>query len=330
MVELAPPSMSNPSRPGDPGDPVPASSRRGFQEYAYRSIDVFAERPFTGAPLAVFTDARGLDATAMKTIARELNRAQTAFLFPDESTDGVPRMRVFTPLGEVPAGHYPSIGAAFALSLERGGQATPALRVVFQGDSGPVSVSTFARVMTVRQPAPALGAVYADTDAALATLGLREDQRMAGVPFQAAAGGVSYLVMALRNRAALRSIRFRQDIWERTIRHFEAPRIAAFTLETDRAGSTAKVRVFSPDIGVEEEPATETVCGPLTAFLCRYGFLAAESPQMLVLEQGAEVGRPSFLHVAIERDADSVTSVRVGGQCVAVGEGKILAQVTLP
>ncbi len=42
MVELAPPSMSNPSRPGDPGDPVPASSRRGFQEYAYRSIDVFA------------------------------------------------------------------------------------------------------------------------------------------------------------------------------------------------------------------------------------------------------------------------------------------------
>ncbi len=330
MVRISEQSMPTPSRPGDPGDPIPASSRRGFKEYAYRSIDVFAERPFTGAPLAVFTDARGLDAAAMKTIARELNRAQTAFLFPDETSDRAPRMRVFTPLGEVPMGHYPSIGAAFALALERGRQAAPEARVVFQGDTGPVSVSTFARVMTVRQPAPALGSVYTDVDAALATLGLREDQRMPGVPFQAASGGVSYLVMALRNRAALRAIRFRQDIWERTIRRFEAPRIAAFTLETDRAGSGAKVRVFSPDIGVEEDPATETVCGPLSAFLCRYGFLAAESPQMLVLEQGAEVGRPSFLHVAIERDADSITGVRVGGQCVAVGEGKILAQVTLP
>jgi trans-2,3-dihydro-3-hydroxyanthranilate isomerase len=316
-------------RPGEPGDPVPASSRRGFREYTYRLIDVFAERPFTGAPLAVFTDARGLETASMQTIARELNRAQTAFLFPDVTSDGVPRMRIFTPFGELPAGHYPSIGAAFALALEHGAQGTPAPRVVFQGESGPVSVSAFARVMTVRQPAPSLGSVYDDADAALATLGLREDQRMAGVPFQAAAGGVSYLIMALRNRAALRAIRFRQDIWDRTIRRFEAPRIAAFTLETDRAGSSAKVRVFTPDVGVVEDPATETMCGPLTAFLVQYGFLAAESPQMLVFEQGAEVGRPSYLHVAIERDAEAVTSVRVGGQCVAVGEGKILAQVQL-
>ncbi|MBN2191286.1 MAG: PhzF family phenazine biosynthesis protein [Polyangiaceae bacterium] len=321
--------MSNSSRVVEPSEPIPASSRRGFREFTYRLIDVFAERPFTGAPLAVFTDARGLDPVGMQIIARELNRPQTAFLFPEPSSEGAPRMRIFTPFGELPAGHYPSIGAAFAMALEQGAQTTPANRVVFQGEGGPVSVSTFARVMTVRQPAPILGAVYPDTDAALATLGLREDQRMAGVPFQAANGGASYLVMALRNRAALRAIRFRLDIWERTIRRFEGPRIAAFTLETDRAGSTAKLRVFAPDSGVEEEPASETVCGPLAAFLVRYGFLAAESPQMLLLEQGAEVGRPSFLHVAIERNADSVTSVRVGGQCVAVGEGKILAQVTL-
>lgn len=87
------------------------------------------------------------------------------------------------------------------------------------------------------------------------------------------------------------------------------------------------MRAFTPDVGVTEEAASESACGPLAAYLVRYGFLAAESPQMLIIEQGAELGRPSFLHLAIERDADSVTSVRVGGQCVSVGEGRILAQV---
>lgn len=319
--------MSYSSRAGETGDPIPSSSRRTYREYGYRLIDVFAERPFSGAPLAVFTDARGLDAAAMQTIARELNRPQTAFLFPDPASPEVPRMRVFTPLGELPAGHYPTIGAAFALTLEQGTQ--PAPRVVFQGDSGPVSVSTLSRVMTVRQPAPVLGSIYPDVDAALATLGLREAQRMAEVPFQAASGGVSYLIMALRDRQALLDIRFRLDIWDRTIRHFEAPRLVAFTLETDRPSSSAKVRVFAPDTGVIEDPATETACGPLAAYLVRYGFLPGDSPQMLLLEQGSEVGRPSHLHVAIERNAEGVTSVRVGGQCVAVGEGRILANVAL-
>jgi len=316
-----------PRQPERKRTPAPASSKRTVKSYSYRLIDVFAERPFTGAPLAVFTDARGLDSTVMLALARELNRSRTVFLFPHEDTARSPRVRVFSPQGELPSAHYPTIAAAFALAVDRVGDGTepPASRMVFESAEGPVSVSTFARVMTVRQSEPGIGAVYDDVDAALGTLGLNESQRMQGVPIQAASSGVPYLVVALRNRAALQSIRFRDDIWHRTLRHFAASKILAFTMETDRSGSTAKMRVFAPDVGIPEDPATETACGPLAAYLARYGLMSAESPQMLLFEQGSEIGRPSFLHVAVERDAESITSVRVGGQCVVVGEGNIVA-----
>lgn len=299
------------------------------REFRYRLIDVFAERPFTGNPLAVFSDARGLGTDTMQVIARELNRPQTTFVFPAEDDSHNPRVRVFTPNAELPRPQYPTIGAAFALECDRGTRgSSTGQRVVFEAADGPISVSSFARVLTVRQPLPVFGDYYGDIDAALAILGLTDIDRLPGAPVQAVDGGVGYTLVPLRNLSAIRRIGWRQDIWERTVARTAAPKILAFTLETERATSMAKMRVFAPDVGVQEDPATETACGPLAAYLIRYGFLAPESPQVLVLEQGAEVRRPSFLHVAIERGNSLLTSVRVGGQCVAVGEGILSAEVS--
>jgi trans-2,3-dihydro-3-hydroxyanthranilate isomerase len=301
-----------------------------LREFQYRLVDVFAERPFTGSSLAVFTDARGLTDETMQAVAQELNRAQTAFVFPSADVAAPPRVRVFTPREELPRAEYPTIGTAFALELERGSEnQAKQQRVVFESGDGQISVSSFARVMTVRQPVPELGPEYGDTHAAMAILGLTEADRMQGVPLQAATAIESFLVVPLRNRAALERIRFRMDIWERTVRSFLAPRMLAFTRETDRSGATAKLRVFSPSTGILEDAATESACAPLSAYLVRYGFVALQSPQMLLFEQGAEVGRPSYLHVALERNADSVTAVRVGGQCVSVGTGSLWAPFSM-
>ena len=87
------------------------------------------------------------------------------------------------------------------------------------------------------------------------------------------------------------------------------------------------MRVFSPDVGVLEEAATETACGPLAAYLVRYDLIPSKPSQVLAFEQGAEVDRPSFLHVALESSDREVQAVRVGGQCVSVGEGTICVAV---
>ncbi len=301
--------------------------RTEAREFRYLLIDVFAEQPFTGVPLAVFLDARGLLPKTMQRIAHELNRAQTAFVLP--SNDGSPpRVRVFTAHEEVPYCRSPALGTAFALELET--RRPPPLstrRMLLESENGAVSVSSLAQVLTIRKPIPELGAVYPDEDAAYATLGLSPSAALPGMPVRSASSGTPFLIIPLRNRDALKEIRLRRDIWERTIRQFEASRLLAFTLEAERATATAEMRVFAPDMEPAEESATEAACGPLAAYLVHYGLVSAESPQRMLFEQGAEVDRPSYLHALVERDATQVTSVRVGGQCLCVGEGRLRARV---
>ena len=300
-----------------------------LRRFRYLLVDVFAESPYTGAAVAVFTDARGLGSETMQSIARELNREQTSFAFPARDPKAHLGVRIFTPELELARAQCSTIATAFALDYERGlEQKRNVERIVFDGTDGPVSVSSFARLLTAAQPNPELGELFSDSDAAIACLGLTHADCMTGEPIQLASSGDPFYIVSIRNRAALRKIRFRRDIWERTLQHTDAPKLIAFTLETERSNSTATMRVFSPDIGVLEQAATEMACGPLAAYLVRYGFVAAESPQLLVFEQGAYVGRPSFLHAVIERDEASVTSLRVGGQCVSVGEGTVIAPVS--
>src|SRR4051812_34577963 len=86
----------------------------------YRVVDVFTDRPFAGNPLAVVLDADDLDTAELATIARQFNLSETAFpLLPtdDERAAGADyRLRVFTPVVELPFAGHPSIGAAWVLT----------------------------------------------------------------------------------------------------------------------------------------------------------------------------------------------------------------------
>lgn len=312
--------MALPSRPSyQAEESVPGSSR----PYHYRLVDVFTDQRFSGNPLAVFTDARGLDTERMQRIARELNHSETTFVFPpfDQSHDY--SVRIFSPHAELPTGSYPSIGTAFALSQERVVAALPRHRMVFDEASGPVSVSLVSPITTTKQELPRFGSVYPETHTAAAVLSLTLDDLIPGLPVQAVASSMPFLLIAVNGLDALRRIRLRTDIWERTIRRFEAPHIYAFTLESERSGSTATARMFAPALGISEAPATESAGGPLAAYLVRYRLVPARRELLFVFEQGAEIGRPSVVHVSAEQDNDELTQLRIGGQCVMVGEGTI-------
>ena len=65
-----------------PSDSVEDASPSSSRPYRYRLVDVFTHKRFSGSPLAVFTDARGLNTELMQRLARELNHAETTFVFP--------------------------------------------------------------------------------------------------------------------------------------------------------------------------------------------------------------------------------------------------------
>jgi len=83
---------------------------------SYLHYDVFTGEALLGNQLAVFTDARGLDTAAMQRITREMNFSESTFVLPAEQSDTDIRMRIFTPMNEMPMAGHPTIGSTFALA----------------------------------------------------------------------------------------------------------------------------------------------------------------------------------------------------------------------
>ena len=84
----------------------------------YLLVDVFTDKPFGGNPLAVFLDGEDVPERLMQRIARELNLSETTFVLPPEDPANLCRLRIFTPLEELPMAGHPTVGSAFALAVE--------------------------------------------------------------------------------------------------------------------------------------------------------------------------------------------------------------------
>jgi trans-2,3-dihydro-3-hydroxyanthranilate isomerase len=121
----------------DPVVVVRAESEIGAmpRTYAFVKVDVFTTVPFEGNPLAVFTDARGLDTATMQRIACELNLSETTFVFPPADPKNAALVRIFTPRSELPFAGHPTIGTAYVL---RGDSQAEAL--ILEEGVGPVPV----------------------------------------------------------------------------------------------------------------------------------------------------------------------------------------------
>lgn len=292
--------------------------------YRYRLLDVFTDRPFGGNPLAVFTDAQGLSGEAMQSIARELNLSETTFVLPPRNPSHHYWVRIFTPLAELQNAGHPTIGTAYALALEeRIRREQEAQRVVFEEESGPVSVMLESPMITMQQPLPEFGPIFDQREAVAAMLGVEHGSLVPTLPIQSVACGVPYLIVPIADLASIASVRLRSDIWDRLLRRSPHPHIIAFTLAAHHAHSNVHMRVLLPGLGIPEDPATATGAGALAAYLVRYNLVENRPRVFINSEQGIEIGRPSAIHISVEREDARVISVRVGGQCVAVGEGRI-------
>ena len=84
--------------------------------YDYVTLDVFTDKIFGGNPLAVLPNAEGLTAEQMQAVAREFNYSETTFVLPPEDEDNTRRVRIFTPLAEIPFAGHPNIGTAVAMA----------------------------------------------------------------------------------------------------------------------------------------------------------------------------------------------------------------------
>ncbi len=292
----------------------------GISRYRYLHYDVFSDRRFGGNQLAVFPDAAGLPARTMQQIAREIGFAETTFVTKAEDAGTDARMRIFTPGSELPMAGHPVIGSTFALA--RAGAIRQGRRDwVFGLNIGPTPVAlewegdrlTFAW-MTQRNPD--FGRTIDDDGSVARALGVRdEDIRATGLPVQEVSCGVPFVMVPLRTREAV----------DRAVPDMRLLDFEAYLFTTDREGAadpaTTYSRMFAPVFGISEDPATGSASGPLGSYLVRHSQVTRQQAQAMLNLQGVKLGRPSWIHIAIDAEDGAISRVRVGGTSVFVAEG---------
>ena len=127
-----------------------------------RIVDVFTDRPLSGNQLAVVLDARDLSTKAMQRIAQETNLSETTFVLPPEDPKHAARVRIFTPVLELPFAGHPTIGTAWVLADEG---VAKGLEFTLEEGVGPVAVRGVREDDRVRfwmtHPRLSFGQVYA-------------------------------------------------------------------------------------------------------------------------------------------------------------------------
>jgi trans-2,3-dihydro-3-hydroxyanthranilate isomerase len=303
---------------------------------AYLHFDVFTSDPLAGNQLAVFLDGRGLEPDRMQAIAREMAFSETTFILPAEQAGTDVRMRIFTPGRELPMAGHPTIGSTFALAYA-GVIAPRRSRFVFGLGVGPTPVDLEWRDDTLRfawmtQRTPAFGPRVTNREAVAAAVGLAVDDLHAELPVQEVSCGAPFLMIPLRDRAAVdAAVSDAAAIRRLDSEEADLP-LGLFLFAISPAGSAETIysRMFGANVGIAEDAATGSASGPVGAYLVHHRVVRGDtaqrggSVQRIVSLQGVAMKRPSWIHIAISGTPEAITLVKVGGEAVLVAEGELL------
>jgi trans-2,3-dihydro-3-hydroxyanthranilate isomerase len=137
---------------------------------------------------------------------------------------------------------------------------------------------------------------------------------------EAVSCGTPFLLVPLVDRGAVARARVNRDLFDAVLDGYVSDKVFLFAMDGERPNSQVRARMFSPAIGVPEDPATGSAAVALA------GYLAVRDPRFegtlrWIVEQGFEMGRPSILEIEADKKAGKVIAARVGGSTVMVCEG---------
>ncbi|WP_031496952.1 PhzF family phenazine biosynthesis protein [Bryobacter aggregatus] len=262
-------------------------------------IDVFADTPLTGNPLAVVQGADNLTDEQMRRIAGEFNQAETTFLMRSTRADW--KLRSFTASGvEVFGAGHNALGAWLWLG-EHGELGPLTTARTFQQEIGPdvlpiELVSIDGRVHgRMRQAQLRLSSPLEDIGPLAAALGLDPSEILLEPKPRPADTGAAHLMVRVRNAGVVDQALPNAPTLLAVLQGASAEGCYIYAFDSD-APAKAYARFFNPTVGLWEDAATGTAAGPLAAYLAATGYLENNE---IEIEQGTKMGRRSVLRIRL-------------------------------
>jgi trans-2,3-dihydro-3-hydroxyanthranilate isomerase len=275
--------------------------------HTFRIVNVFTidgDR-FSGNPLCVFDDARGISDAQMQQLALQMNLSETTFVLPSERGDA--RVRIFTPGFEMPFAGHPTLGTASVVAGDR-------TRVVLDLAAGLVPVTRDGDAWTLRAARPPEGRPVEATRGELAQMLGLPDGAVCDEPLWVSCG-VEQLVIPIASAELVRAARPSPALLERWGYSTARNEAMAYLWAPGAPGEPSwTVRFFFTSNGsVREDPATGSACANLGG----WHILQRRAPMSATLRQGDAVGRPSRLGLRVDGDG----GIYVTGSVIELARG---------
>jgi PhzF family phenazine biosynthesis protein len=283
----------------------------------FQLVDVFTSTAYRGNSLTVFPDAGGLSAGQMAQITGELRQFESIFLNPAGPQHHW-HARIFDLVEELDFAGHPVLGAACVLHHQHAADEGRG-RWTLELTSGALTVET------ERRGQGAFRAVLPDMEAhflgeppgvsrakAASWFSLIASDLDTRLPLEVVSTGLRYLIVPLRDGALARARISHRELGAALA---EIGAQYAYLLDVD----AKEGRHWNND-GVVEDAATGSAAGCVAAYLHRHGQL--DDGQDTELRQGRFIGRPSRIDISA-RSADGGVRVKVGGEVVLVGSGRL-------
>jgi PhzF family phenazine biosynthesis protein len=270
----------------------------------FRQVDVFTSTAYFGNPVAVVLDGQGLGTAQMQAVARWTNLSETTFVLPPTVEDADYKVRIFTPVCEMPFAGHPTLGTCHAW-LETGGRPKRTETVVQECGAGLVELRrgsdhlSFAAPALVREGPVEEGLL----ERLAAALGIA---RSDVVDAQWADNGPGWAAVLLGSADAVLSLR----------PGYIDQLVGVAGPHPPGAECALEVRAFFPKDGqMVEDPVTGSFNASLAQWLLRSG--RASAPY--VASQGTVLGRRGRAHISAGQDG----TVWVGGGTVTCIAGQL-------
>jgi PhzF family phenazine biosynthesis protein len=271
---------------------------------SFSQVDVFGSGPCSGNPVAVVLDAEGLSTEEMQRFSRWTNLSETTFVLPPDSPEADYRVRIFTPVLELPFAGHPTLGTCHAW-LEGGGEARDPDEVVQECGAGLVRIRHDEDRLAFAAPPLLRSGPASEAEAAkiAAALDLDPAEMLAVEWVDNGPGWIAVLLESAERVLELQPRRLDFDLG-----------VVGFHPEGSEAA--IELRAFFPINGVAaEDPVTGSLNASVAQWLLGSGRLSAP----YIATQGSAIGRAGRVHV----DQDENGTIWVGGHCETVVVGAV-------
>ncbi|MEM7321706.1 MAG: PhzF family phenazine biosynthesis protein [Actinomycetota bacterium] len=277
-------------------------------ERPFDQVDVFAEAPQAGNPLAVVADGTGLTAEDMQRFATWTNLSETTFLLPPTDPAADYLVRIFTPAQELPFAGHPTLGTC-RVWLDRGGQPRTEGTIVQQCGVGLVPIAVDGDRLAFRAP-PLIKSgdpTEAELAEALRATGLSREAVVDAAWIDNGPGWIGLLLASAEEVLAIEP-------------SLSDQKIGVVGLYPPGSPAAIEVRAF---FSKGSEMAEDPVTGSLNASVAQWLIGSGRISPPYLSNQGRRLGHDGQVHITARSGEDGDAEIWVGGEVMTVISGSV-------